>query len=207
MSEFYSEVKSFMMELGFTEKDYEEFVEAKTTDYVQFLYEKGAGQLMYRQNLRAIPEIGHRGLILPGGNVIIITKLPDGAKAILVQKRDNGEIGFSGGAIEEWGYYKTAIESPLLTAYREFFEEVGIQLEYELEFYTQTTSTIIYPNEDKAYGLSLFYRVNLPYELVEKFAEGGSEEGKMLLIKIEDIDKYKLFDNHKPVFEKLKSEI
>jgi len=204
---FYNEVENFMKELGFEKNVYEEFVEAKTTDYVQYLQSKGARQLMYRQSLRAISEIGHRGLILPGGNTVVCSEFPNGEKAILVQKRDTGEIGFSGGAIEEWGYNeKTSIESPLLTAYREFFEEVGMQLEYELEFYTQTTSTIIYPNGDKAYGLSLFYKVDLPYELVEKFSEGGSEEGKMLLIKIEDIDKYKLFENHRKVFEKLKSE-
>ena len=122
-------------------------------------------------------------------------------------KREKGEIGFSGGAVEEWEYNgRRAIESPLLGAYREFFEEVGARLESKLEYYCENTSTIVYPNGDVAYGLSLFYKNDIPYEVVKKFAEGGSYEGKMALIKVSDIKNYKLFPNHEPVFEKIMAE-
>lgn len=205
---FYNKIRGFFNELGIAQEMTEKFEESGSYDYVGFLEnEVGAKKVYYRQSLRAIEGIGHRGLILPGGNVVVTTTLPDGSKAVLIQKREKDEIGFSGGAIEEWEYNgRRAIEAPLLGAYREFFEEVGARLDSELEYFCENTSTIVYPNEDVAYGLSLFYKIDMPYEAVAKFAEGGSYEGKMALIKVSDIKNYKLFPNHKPVFEKIMAE-
>lgn len=177
------------------------------TKIVPYLEKYGARKVYYREDLRSIPEIGNRGLILPGGNVIVITVNRDGSKAVLVQIRENSEIGFPGGAIEEWEYNgKRAVEPTIVAAYREFYEETGNELHHNLHFYDENVSTILYPNGDIIYGLSTFYIVELPYEEVIKYVGKESNEGKIKLIKVKDVSSYKIFENHLPIFERLKEE-
>ena len=204
---FKKHAKVFFRNLGVSEELIIKFLNSGSYDYTNFLEnEVGAQKNYYRQSLRAIPEIGHRALMLPGGNVIVTSYL-DGEPVLLVQIRETGEIGFTGGACEEWVLGEECqTEPPILGAYREFHEEVGAELNMELEYYGENTSRIIYPNTDEAHGISSFYRVEIPEDEIKRFAAGGSYEGKMTLIKVSDIKKYPLFGNHAPIFEELMEE-
>lgn len=202
---FKAEIKNLCANLRIPEKVVDEFVESGSKNYVSFLESIGAKKIHYRNSLRSIEEVGHRGLILPGGNVVIMTELPSGEAAVLVQQRsDTKNIGFSGGAVEVWEFEgHQAVESPLVCAYREFYEEVGSDINCELESFGENHSTIYYPNGDVAFGMSFFYLAKVDFRSSSIFAAGGSDEGKFTLVRVTDLHNYEWFDNHAPILQKL----
>ncbi len=205
---FNEEVRAFFTKLGIATDMTDAFLSSGSTDYTRFLGEIGAFPIKYRESLRKIQEVGHRGLILPGGNVVTLTVNPDFETCILLQERaKEGTFGCPGGAVEVWEYRGTqAVEPTVLCAYREFNEEVGCHLDVELSPYGENFSTIAYPNGDVAFGCSFFYKVTIPYEEAKKFEIGGSDEGSMTLIKLYELRKFPWFDNHAPILSKLLDE-
>jgi len=199
------QIRSFFASLGISEKMTNAFVASSSTNHVLFLENVvGAKQIGYRKNLRSIPEIASKGIILPAGLAVITTVFPDGKRGVLVQLRDDGYVGFPGGSGEVWRYADNfAVEPPLLATYREFLEEVGEGFEESLKFIGENTSTIRYPNGDIVYAVSLFYGAEAPYELVARYAKGTSEEGEMVLLPIDFLEEENIFENHAPIFEQL----
>jgi len=204
MVQFYKATNRLMRNLGLSETDIETFNASGSMDFMSFLRSHGAKQVFYRQDLRSREGVGHTGILLTGGMSVIITQLMNGKKAVLVQHRENNEIGFPGGGTEVWQYgEKIVAEQFILTAYREFLEETGHEPRFELTPYCEDSSTITYPNGDVTFSPCMFYIAEVDYETAISFASGESAEGKMELIEIDNIKNYKIFDNHSSGFEKL----
>ena len=135
---------------------------------------------------------------------------------VLVQVRNNGEkdekqkeIGFPGGASNLWRYEdKIEIEHPVITAYREFYEEIGHRLEYEpVSFLNYTCTTNHYVGYPDTYAPSMYYYVEVSPEDMRRYATGkGSSEGKIMVIPIKKLREYNWFPNAQESFEILLSQ-
>lgn len=130
----------------------------------------------YRRKIRK--HIGQSPLSLPGGNVILYCKTPNNSIAILVQNRNDfteGKYSFCGGAQEIYEYNNMlAMESTLLTVYREVWEETDISINHiKLVPYFNYSSYIEYQNGDQVLAPSNFYIAELPY--LELFAMSKAE--------------------------------
>lgn len=171
----------------------------------------------YRVHDSEVPELKSLPLVAPGGNVVAVA-LKDGNMFTLVQVRNNGEkkeedkeIGFPGGACAMWGYTpegstkeNVILENPLITAYREWKEEVGIEMYYELNPLMMVTTTNHYNRFPDAYAMSMYYKVYVPWEYMELAGkQKGSFEGKIKVIPVCDLPKYKWFPDAWDSFEYL----
>ena len=171
MGEFQRKVEVFFSELGVSGKKTQSFFESGKKDYRSFLIQKGARKLGYQKDLRN--TVRHRGLILPGVKVIIASTTPDGEEVALAQEHDN-QVVFPSEEIKEWLYFgKTAIESPTLAAYHKVFEIIGENLDFDLKYIGEKTTTVVQENRDIIYDISMFYKAEAPYEILEKIARNG----------------------------------
>lgn len=171
MGEFQRKVEVFFSELGVSGKKIQAFLESGKKDYRSFLIQKGARKLGYQKDLRN--TVRHRGLILPGVKLIIASTTPDGGEVALAQERDN-QVIFPSDEIKEWLYFsKTAIESPTLAAYHKAFEVIGENLDLSLMYIGEKTATVVQENRDIVYDISMFYKVEVPYEILENAARKG----------------------------------
>jgi 8-oxo-dGTP pyrophosphatase MutT (NUDIX family) len=102
----------------------------------------------YVSELRAL--VGHRPLLLPGANVLVL----DGAGRVLLQRRvDTGEWGVVGGALEPG-------ESSEDAARRELREETGLEAgELDLVGIVSggEAGTRVYPNSDVVHAVGAVY--------------------------------------------------
>lgn len=164
------------------------------------------------------PELKNLPLIAPGAEIAAISKDYNGKWHILVQVRNNGEereedkeIGVPGGASDMWSYtpkgksiMRIALEHPMLTAYREWKEEVGCVMPYEISYLTNVTTTNSYDKYPDAYASSVYYYVEVPWEYMENLKRfNGSSEGKIKVIPIGELSKYKWFPDAEVCFEML----
>lgn len=165
-----------------------------------------------------IRELRNLPMIAPGGNIAMISQGLNGQWYIIAQVRNNGEkkeedkeIGLPGGAIQMWGYtpedgYKeiVVLEHPEITAWREWEEETGKVLDpdYDLELLTIKRTTNHYDKWPDAYALSFYYIVDVEWSYMNKMRKSkGSEEGKIIVIKVKELPKYKWFPDASEVFQ------
>lgn len=165
-------------------------------------------------------ELKNLPLIAPGGNVAVVARSPEGEWYILVQVRENGEkneedkeIGAIGGASNLWGYtpkgeskMNVILEHPMLTARREWKEEVGVDLPYEISLLTVVTTTNHYNKFPDAYTMSTYYYAEVTWEYMESLKNfSGSLEGKIKAMPISELPKYqsKWFLDAEEAFEEL----
>ena len=178
MEEFRKKVESFFSELGLSSKKTTAFLESGSKDYRAFLSQKGARKLGYQKDLRS--AVRHRGLILPGVKLIITAITPEGYQVVLAQESEHKELTFPSDGIAEWLYFgKTAIESPTLAAYRKLFEVIGKNIDFDpkLTYMGEQTSTCVQENRDIIYEISLFFKAEVPYELIQKVESKGKWRG------------------------------
>ena len=179
MEEFQRKIESFFSELGLSGKKTKAFLESGSKDYRSFLIQKGAKRIRYQKDLRTV--VHHRGLVLPGEKVIIASTTSEGERVALAQKGDNNQIVFPSEGIEEWLYFgKTAIEPPTLAAYHKLFEVVGKNLDLNLEYIGEKTTTIVQANRDIVYDISMFYKAEIPYDVLKRIEKEG--KWKILLL-------------------------
>lgn len=172
----------------------------------------------YRVHDSENPELKSLPMVAPGGEVVLVSQGDDWEYYVLVQVRNNGEareedkeIGFPGGACAMWGYTpegsskeNIVLEHPLITAYREWKEEVGIELYYELSVLTIVTTTNHYNKFPDSYAMSMYYKGLAPWEYMKlAVKQKGSSEGKIKVIPIRDVPKYKWFPDASEAFEYL----
>ncbi len=200
-------VKALFYELG---------IELSSQDckytFADLLAKYGVCEYSYRNEMRKF--IGHAPLVLPGGNVIAYCKLPEGSIAILVQNRKDvteGKHSFCGGAQQCFKYgSKFAMESALLTAYREILEETQVSVcNIVLQTFFDYSSFIEYMNGDQVLAPSNFYTAELPYETLLKMSKNECDEEwthmTHSLIKVNDIDEKfikEFFPNHRKALSK-----
>lgn len=168
MNGFQRKVEEFFTELGVSERKIKSFLESDAKDYRSFLNKKGARKLNYQRDLRN--SVRHRGLVLTEEKLVITSVTPNGDKVALAQELENGQITFPSEGIVEWLYSNkhTAIEPPVLAAYHKLFEIVGNNIDLELEYFGEKTTTIVSENKDIVYCISLFYEAYIPYEVFER---------------------------------------
>lgn len=193
---------------------------ATTEDWEKAFKEAGGASWDERRRVHDSdnPELKNLPLIAPGGNTLATAKAPDGEWYILVQVRENGEkneedkeIGVPGGASNLWGYtpkgaskMNVVLEHPMLTAYREWKEEVGRDLPYDISILTVVTTTNHYAKFPDAYTMSTYYHAEISWEYMESLKNfGGSQEGKIKAIPISELPKYKWFPDVAEAFDML----
>ena len=177
MNEFQRKIASFFSELGVSGKKTQAFLESGSKNYRSFLTQKGARKLGYQKDLRS--AVRHRGLILPGVKLIITATTPEGYHVILAQESEDQELTYPSDCVAEWLYFsKTAIESPTLVAYRKLFEIIGENLDFEPELsYIGEQTTTRVENRDIIYDISLFYKVEVSYDVIQKVESKGKWRG------------------------------
>lgn len=159
-------VKSLFSNLGIELSEQE-----ATLELSQLLKLKSVKVYNYRKEIRKY--IGQTPLLHCGANCILYCKKPNGDIAILVQNRNDlteGKYSFCGGGQEIYIYKDNyALESTLLTAYREVKEETGFSINHiNLILYFDYSSFIQYQDGNKILASSNFYIAEVPYlELLE----------------------------------------
>lgn len=214
MNEVKERIEQLGRQLGLPAKAYE----VATSENWDFIFKKaGAVSWCERNRLQGseILEIRMLPLIVPGGNVAAISKNKNGTWHILVQFRNNGEerqkdkeIGVPGGASNLWSFLsgkelkkRVVLEHPMLTAYREWREEVGCHLPFKITYLTQVTTTNHYAEYPDAYALSMYYYVEVPWKYMETIHElKGSSEGTIEVIPLKDLWMYKWFPDASECF-------
>lgn len=191
-------------------------------NWVDTFKEKGAENWdeRYRVHDSNNPGLRELSLISPGAEIAAISQNNKGKWYIAIQVRNNGEkrekdreIGVPGGASELWGYTpkgeskrRVVLEHPLLTAYREWREEVGIIFPYKVDLLTVVTTTNTYGRYPDAYAMSLYFYGEVPWQYMEEIQNlTESSEGKMKVIPITELTKYKWFPDAAECFEILMS--
>ncbi len=166
-----------------------------TYSFNELMNLKGISEYNYCNETRKFK--GSIPLIIPGANVIAYCNLPNEDIAILVQNRkdiNNGKYSFCGGAQQVFkSNSKFALEPPMLTAYRELYEETGLSIvNINLKYFFTDTSYIEYSNGDKVLAPSTFYLAKVPYQKLLKMSKHKCrEEWTQMthsLIKIQDIN-------------------
>lgn len=206
-----TKVRKLISELGI-------YTNVKTTqlnyaNWISFLKNSKAEQVCYRDWVH--DQEATKNLPVPnsGAQIVLVAKGKDERYYTLVQIRENGQIGFPGGASAMWTYKGTTVwEDVRLTADREFKEEVGIRCKEELVFLDFTTTTNHYPATETSpgwpdvYAPSMYYGSETTWEALEGYTKGkGSKEGKIAIVAIDELEKFKQFNNAKPVFELLQA--
>jgi len=186
MEEFQRKVEAFFSQLGVSGKKIQAFLESDQKDYRAFLLskDKGVRKLGYQKDLRKV--VRHRGLILPGVKLIIASITPEGNEVALAQASDT-QVIFPSNEIKEWLYFhKATVESPTLAAYYTFYEIIGFKsdLDPELIYIGEETTTRVQENRDIIYDISFFYKVKVPYEVIQKV----ESKGKWKIFLLSDIE-------------------
>ena len=189
----------------------EAFSEISSSNYEEVLKRFGAETWCERDRMFHQPETKHISTIANGAQIALISSEASKGLYTLVQVRNNGEesekeIGFPGGACNMWRYNgKTELEHPVITGYREFYEEVGLRLRSKyVKYLIFTCTTNHYAGFPDTFAPSIYYYVDVPYKDMEKYAAGkGSEEGKIMMLPIKELKKYKWFPNASEAFETL----
>lgn len=164
---------------------------------------------------RGIPELRDLPMIAPGAEIVAISK-ENNEWHVIAQVRNNGEekeedkeIGVPGGAMQMWSYTpygskqkNVVIEHPELTAKREWMEETGMEMPYNLSLLTVKRTTNHYAKWPDAYAVSFYYSVEVPWTYIEEMKTSkGSDEGKIQIIKVKDLLKYKWFPDASEAFQ------
>lgn len=166
----------------------------------------------YRVHDQDDPNLKTLPLMAPGSEVALVAKRPDGKYVVLVQVRNNGEendkdkeVGLPGGATNLWQYQDEIVpEHYVLTAYREFYEETGIPLKGEIEVFCLSCRTVHYDRFPDAYGYSVYFICKVDYSEMQKFENCTANiEGRMMVIPVENLPKYKWFGDAEEAFELL----
>lgn len=187
--------------------------EIRDWNYENVLKKLGAKTWCERDRLSVQLETEKLATIAPGAQLVLVAQRERGSKDFytLVQARNDGEeakkeIGFPGGASNMWEYNGVVeLEHPVITAYREFCEEVGLGLEYQpVEYLTYTCTTNHYSGYPDAYAPSMYYYINVFFEDLERYAAGkGSKEGEIMILPIKELRRYRWFPNAEEAFEAL----
>lgn len=189
----------------------EAFLELRDWNYEEVLKKFGAETWCERDRVFSKPETRELSTIAPGAQIVLVSKSDSDEFFTLVQVRNNGEqeeaqkeIGFPGGACNMWKYgSRVELEHPVITAYREFYEEIGCRLEYSpIKYLTYTCTTNHYVGYPDTYAPSMYYYVKVFFEDMEKYSSGkGSTEGRIMMLPIKELKKYKWFPNAREAFE------
>ena len=173
MEEFHRKVEEFFSELGISGKKTISFLESGKKDFRAFITQKGGRILNYQKDLRN--TVKHRGLILPRAVLVITSIAPDGEIVALGQKSDNDLVLFPTEDTIEWLYYsKTAVESPKLAAYLRLFKIIGNDIKVYLEYVGERTTTKIKENKDIIYDMSMFYKTEIPFDMLKATEKRGN---------------------------------
>lgn len=185
----------------------------RNVDYIGLFERKGARTWCERNRVHDQHETADLPLIVPGAQVVVTSERPDGELMVLVQVRENGEkeeckkqIGFPGGACNMWEYEgKRQLEHPVLTAYREFQEEVGFHLAWPIQYFCTTPTTVHYQGYPDAYALSMYYTCKVKeYEYMLSIGDSsGSSEGKIKILPVSELTNYCWFSDAEEAFNRL----
>lgn len=174
------------------------------SDWASEFRKYGATQKCFRDWIHDQPATKDLPVPNSGAQIVLVARGEDGDYWTMVQIRQNYEIGFPGGASSIWCYNgKEVWEDVLLTAHREFKEEVGQYCNANLVFLDFTTTTNHYEYYPDTYAPSMYYGSEVSYNELMRFAIGSSDEGSHAVIRIKDLNDYKWFNNAAPVFELL----
>lgn len=174
------------------------------SNWVSEFRECGATQRNFRNWVHEQP--GTEKLAVPnsGAQIVLIAQDTNGDYCTMVQFRKNFEIGFPGGASNIWCYNgKEEWEDVLLTAYREFKEETGMDFEGDLVFLDFTTTTNHYEGYPDTYAPSMYYGSEVSYKDLMRYATGLSDEGTHAIVRIKDLNDYRWFNNAAQIFKLL----
>jgi len=213
-------VEKFGRQLGLPEEVYKR---ALLEDWDLVFREAGARTWdeRYRVHDSENPELKNLPLIAPGAQIAAVSCDDKGVWHILVQVRNNGEkreedkeIGQPGGACSMWGYTPQGqgkelrvLEHPILTAYREWKEEVGCVLPFEISYLTTVTTTNRYAKYPDAYAFSNYYYVEVPWDYMASLKTLiGSSEGAIRVIPIAELRSYRWFPDAEESFESIMDE-
>lgn len=164
----------------------------------------GATQRNFRNWVHEQPETKNLPVPNSGAQIVLVACDENGEYWTMVQFRENCEIGFPGGASNIWCYNgKEEWEDVLLTAYREFKEETGMDFEGNLVFLDFTTTTNHYKDWPDTYAPSMYYGSEISYTELMRYAAGLSDEGTHAVIKIKHLGNYQWFNNAAPIFKLL----
>lgn len=186
----------------------EVFKDLEECNYEQVLKKFGAETWCERNRVFNQPETKELSTIAPGAQMVLIAEGKPREFFTLVQIRNDGkegkeEIGFPGGACNMWRYKdKIELEHPVITACREFHEEVGMGIYYEpIHYLAYITTTNHYKGYPDTYAPSMYYYAEVSFEDMKFYANGkGSKEGKIMMTRIKELKKYKWFPNAAEVF-------
>ena len=170
MNEFQQKVQEFFDDLGVAKKKTQSFLASGSKNYRKFLNQKEGIRYNYQKDVRN--AVHHRGLVLLEEKVVVTTFSPDGEHLAIAQEYEDGHIDYPTEGIVEWFYHRKAtIEPPLLAAYHKLFEIVGGNNDLELTFIGEKTASIVRENRDIDYMVSLYYGVEIPFEMFEKIVK------------------------------------
>lgn len=185
----------------------------RNVDYITLFERKGAKTWCERDRIHDQPETKTLPLIVPGAQIVVTSVRSDGEPMVLVQVRNNREkeeskkqIGFPGGACNMWEYQgRRQLEHPVLTAYREFEEEVGVDLKSPIHYFCTVTTTNHYQGYPDAYAFSMYYKCTVKYETMLSIGEcsKGSEEGRIMIIPVSELANYQWFPDAEEAFNRV----
>ncbi len=184
----------------------------RNVDYIMLFERNGAKTWCERDRIHDQPETKDMPLIVPGAQLVVTSERPDGEIMVLVQVRENGEkeeskkqIGFPGGACNMWEYEgKRQLEHPVLTAYREFQEEVGFPLTSSIHYFCNVTTTNHYKGYPDAYAFSMYYICKVDYQHMLSIGDSsGTAEGKIKIVPVSDLINYNWFPDAEEAFNLL----
>ena len=208
MEELMPKIRALFEELGLPK---EAMSRMREDNWVQLLKEYGAEAVCYRDWVHDQPETKELPVPNSGAQIVLVAKNNLDRYFTLVQKRQDGKIGFPGGASVMWKYNgQTVWEDMRLTADREFIEEVGNRFDGYLVYFDFTTTTNHYPATETSKGWpdvfapSMYYGSEITFRKLQSYVGDGSDEGTILVIPIDELDKYPWFNNAKNVFKLLK---
>lgn len=184
----------------------------RNADYIMLFERNGAKTWCERDRIHDQPETKDMPLIVPGAQLVVTSERPDGEIMVLIQLRENGEreeskkqIGFPGGACNMWEYKgKRQLEHPVLTAYREFQEEVGFTLTSPIHYFCNVTTTNHYKGYPDAYAFSMYYICKVDYQHMLSIGDSsGTAEGKIKIVPVSDLINYNWFPDAEEAFNRL----
>lgn len=189
--------------------------EAKAGNWIDVFKKAGAKTWCERNRVHSseIPELRNLPVYAPGAQIVLVAhRKEDDRWVTLVQVRNNGEtdedekeIGFPGGACNLWEYNgKVASEHFVVAAYREFREEVGDDFYGPLDVLTIECTTNHYSGFADVYAPSVYYMREVPYSSIAHYSKcSGSEEGRIMVVPIRELCKYRRFKDAEKAFEEI----
>lgn len=189
--------RQLCQELGLPEGPVAEFINSGSKNITSFFEDHGVTEYDYESIIRE--KTGQDGLVLPQGDLLIVTKTPDGEPAFLVQRKaGTPNLRFAGSSVKVWYHGEIgALESTALRAYSVLYENVGLDCDVQLNFLLESTATVYEPESGLFFRGSYFFETLVDYDSVAHLVNEDSPNAEYFFVKQSNLGKYSWDESHK----------